>query len=611
MCGISGIINKKNETIEIDNIKRINDLIKHRGPDDEGFYIEKNFAFGHRRLSILDLSNDGHQPMHYKNKYIITYNGEIYNYLEIKEELIAYGYEFNSHTDTEVILASYDKWGEECVTKFNGMWAFALYDKEKNKIFCSRDRFGIKPFYYTEIDGKFVFGSEIKQLLDFYENKVVNKNILIDYIVTGIIEHNNETFFTNIYKLEQSHNLIYNLENNQYKSYRYYDIHFDKKASNLNCTASVLKYKNQFLRSISFRLRSDVKVGTCLSGGLDSSSVAACAASIYNKSTGNKFTAIHAKSIEKPSDESYYAKRVADHSNLDLNIIEPKVDDFKKVIDEVIYTQEEPFGGPSIFMQYFVMKKAKELNCKVMLDGQGGDETLLGYEKYYPAAYVDILKKDGLFKAIKMVKYSNKNNHKMSFKWILKYTIGGLFSTLRKLEYKRKTSFIEKKYLNEFSFIDKLSKSYLQINELQRYEIYHTNLPVLLRYEDKNSMRHSIETRLPFIDYKTLETAFSTNIEYKINEGWTKYLLRKVVDDILPEDVVWRKNKLGFAAPEKTWLESIDADMKEKIFSSNIIETVSNLKKLSKNYNKLSYKTKWRLYNIAVWENIYDVKITT
>ncbi|QFR48895.1 asparagine synthase (glutamine-hydrolyzing) [Sulfurimonas lithotrophica] len=611
MCGISGIINKNNETIDIKNIKKINDLIKHRGPDDEGFYLEKNFAFGHRRLSILDLSSDGHQPMHYQNKYVITYNGEIYNYLEIKEELLAFGYEFNSHTDTEIILASYDKWGEKCVDKFNGMWAFALYDKEKNKIFCSRDRFGIKPFYYTEIDGKFVFGSEIKQLLDFYENKVVNQNILIDYLVTGMIEHNNETFFKNIYKLEQSHNLVYNLENNQYKSYRYYDIYFDKEASNLNCTDSVLKYKDQFLRSISFRLRSDVKVGTCLSGGLDSSSVAACAANIYNRNTVNKFTAIHAKSIEKSSDESYYAKRVAEHSNLDLNIIEPEVDDFKKIIDEVIYTQEEPFGGPSIFMQYFVMKKAKELNCKVMLDGQGGDETLLGYEKYYPAAYLDILKKDGLFKAIKMIRYSNKNNFKMSFKWILKYTIGGLLGRLRKFEYKRKTSFIKKKYLKEFSFIDKLSKSFLQINELQRYEIYHTNLPVLLRYEDKNSMRHSIETRLPFIDYKTLETAFSTNMEYKINDGWTKYLLRKVVDDILPEDVVWRKNKLGFAAPEKTWLESIDADMKEKIFSSNIIKTVSNLNKLSINYNKLSYRIKWRLYNIAVWENIYDVKIKT
>lgn len=175
MCGISGIIDKSNNKIINEDIKVINDLIYHRGPDDEGFYFGKNFAFGHRRLSILDLSSDGHQPMTYLDKYVITYNGEVYNYLEIKEELLKCGYTFYSHTDTEVILASYDKWGENCVNKFNGMWAFAIYDKEKNIIFCSRDRFGVKPFYYTQVDNKFIFGSEIKQLLQFYSERYVNK----------------------------------------------------------------------------------------------------------------------------------------------------------------------------------------------------------------------------------------------------------------------------------------------------------------------------------------------------------------------------------------------------------------------------------------------------
>ena len=183
MCGISGIINKNISKVDRKEIQKINDLIAHRGPDSEGFYFEKNFAFGHRRLSILDLSSDGHQPMHYLDKYTITYNGEVYNYLEIKEELIKYGYKFSSQTDTEVILASYDKWGEECVNKFNGMWAFAIYDKEKEIIFCSRDRFGVKPFYYTQVENKFIFGSEIKQLLEFYEKRFVNKKILMDFLI--------------------------------------------------------------------------------------------------------------------------------------------------------------------------------------------------------------------------------------------------------------------------------------------------------------------------------------------------------------------------------------------------------------------------------------------
>lgn len=359
MCGISGIIDKNNKLITKEEIKKINNLIYHRGPDDEGFYFGSNFAFGHRRLSIIDLSSDGHQPMDYMQKYIITYNGEIYNYIEIKNELLKDGYTFKSNTDTEVILASYDKWGENCVNKFNGMWAFAIYDKEKNIIFCSRDRFGIKPFYYTEVDNKFIFGSEIKQLLEFYTERYVNKKILMDYLIIGFEEHTNETFFENVYKLKQSHNLIYNLRNHSCDVYRYYDINFDKSVTDLNEENSIRLYKKKFIDSIKLRLRSDVKIGTCLSGGLDSSSITSIASQEYQKKSSNKFTAIHAKSIEDKTDESKYAKKVANYCNIDLNIVEPSSKDFLNNIDEVVYTQEEPFGSPSIFMQYLLMKKVK------------------------------------------------------------------------------------------------------------------------------------------------------------------------------------------------------------------------------------------------------------
>ncbi|MBL0703039.1 MAG: asparagine synthase (glutamine-hydrolyzing) [Sulfurospirillum sp.] len=264
MCGISGIINKYKSEVDKKEIKNINDLISHRGPDDEGFFYENNFAFAHRRLSILDLSDNGHQPMHYLDKkYTITYNGEIYNYLELKEELLGCGYLFNSHTDTEIILASYHEWGRRCVDKFNGMWAFAIYDKEKQIIFCSRDRFGIKPFYYTEIDNKFIFGSEIKQLLEFYPQRYINKNILIDYLIIGYEEHTNETFFQNIYKLEQSHNLTYNLNTNTYKTEKFYNL--EKNNKKLTETQSIELYEQRLKDAITLRLRSDVKVGTCLS----------------------------------------------------------------------------------------------------------------------------------------------------------------------------------------------------------------------------------------------------------------------------------------------------------------------------------------------------------
>lgn len=599
MCGISGIINKNGNLVDKGEIQKINDLIVHRGPDDEGFYFEKNFAFGHRRLSILDLSSDGHQPMHYLDKYIITYNGEVYNYLEIKEELQKDGYVFKSHTDTEVILASYDKWGENCVDRFNGMWAFAIYDKEKKIIFCSRDRFGVKPFYYTQVDDKFIFGSEIKQLLEFYEDRYINKKVLMNYLVIGYENYDNETFFENIFKLQQSHNLIYDLTNNTFIIKKYYDI--KKENLNLNENESIASYKNELFESIKLRLRSDVKVGTCLSGGLDSSSIAGIASLLNKKETNEKFVAIHAKSTEKKSDESSFAKQVAEYCNLELNLIEPSKEDFVNILDEVIFTQEEPFRSPSIIMQYFVMKKAKDIGCTVLLDGQGGDETLLGYERYYPAYLLDLSFSD-------MVKgfFSSSKNSKLTKVEIIKYFLYFTNSKIRIKRLKRKNNFFKNNYLEEVSFklVEDNADNYLNIFDLQYEELYKTQLPQLLKYEDRNSMRNSIETRLPFIDYRVVEKALSINNKFKINQGWTKNILRKAVENILPFEVIWRKNKMGFEAPEKTWLEEIDSDIKNTTQNSILLKEICR----EIPYESLDFTQKWKLFNVAKWEIIYNIK---
>lgn len=599
MCGISGIIDNSDKAIEEKQIRKMNDLIFHRGPDDEGFYFGKNFAFGHRRLSILDLSKDGHQPMSYLDKYVITYNGEVYNYLEIREELVKYGYCFTSETDTEVILASYDRWGDECVSRFNGMWAFAIYDREKNIIFCSRDRFGVKPFYYTQADNKFIFGSEIKQLLQFHRDIFVNEKVLADYIITGFHEHTNETFFENVIKLEQSHNLIYDLSEKQFFIKKYYEIKKDKSLSDLSLIDAVKLYSKELKRAVHYRLRSDVKVGTCLSGGLDSSSIAA----IASEHSHDNIFAIHAKSTENKSDESFFAREVSKYTNLDLVIVEPSHKDFVDSIQEVFYTQEEPFASTSIFMQYFVMKKSKEMGCKVMLDGQGGDETLLGYERYYPAYLMSL----PFGERIKGLVLSSRRSNISVIK-LLKYILYFTNPKLRLFFLKKRHHYLKPELLKEVDakFLKLNANSYLDIFKLQEIEITKTQLPHLLRYEDKNAMRHSIETRLPFVDYKALESAINLNDKHKIRQGWTKYILRESIKNYLPDNVVWRKNKLGFEAPEKHWIASIEKEMLSCLENSKIITQI-----MHDNFDlrSLNDSIRWRLYSVAKWEEVYNVTL--
>ena len=607
MCGICGIIDRNNNPVQKTEIQKINDLIIHRGPDGEGFYFGKNFAFGHRRLSVIDLSEKGKQPMNYLNKYIITYNGEIYNYLELKQELKDIGYTFDSESDTEVILASYDYYGTDCVKKFNGMWSFAIFDKEREIIFCSRDRFGVKPFYYTEIGDKFIFGSEIKIPLSFYPKKVANVPLLIDYLVTGMDDHTNETFYKHIFKLEQSHNLVYNLKEHSYFIKRYYDIEFNEGISNLSESESINLYKVLLYDSVKLRLRSDVKVGTCLSGGLDSSSVSTIASSFYNSEGDKRFMAITAKSQEIATDESYFAEIVSRNANLDWHTIMPSVKDFYENLEKIITVQEEPFGSPSVFMQYKVFEKAKELGCIVMLDGQGGDETLLGYERYYPAYLFSL----GFFKGISSF-FDSSQNSRLSWKELISYLFYFTNPQLRLNRLKKRFSFIIDSYfelLNSDCLIEN-AKSYHNIVKLQKLELLKMQLPHLLKYEDRNSMHHSIETRLPFIDYRLVEAAVSINNNFKIKDGWTKFILRKTMEDKIPSEITWRKNKLGFNAPEKTWLSEISELMLKQISASVILNEISDMRYILKNFRTMSLRIQWRLYNIAKWEELFNVSFS-
>jgi asparagine synthase (glutamine-hydrolysing) len=602
MCGISGIINKHNQPVNQSLITSITDIIAHRGPDGFGYFYGDFFAFGHRRLSIIDLSEAGHQPMEYRGKYTLTYNGEIYNYLEIKQELEQEGYPFHSHTDTEVILAAYDKWGKECVNKFNGMWAFALFDKEKNILFCSRDRFGVKPFYYSNTLEIFAFGSEIKQLLPFHPKRIVNTNILTDYLLYGLEEHTDETFFSGVKRLKPSHNLMYNLSNHTYTIEPYFSLMSDSNIDTLSEEQSMFTLHTVLTDAIELRLRSDVRVGTCLSGGLDSSSIAAIAAPYYFQKTHERFSAIHAKSMEAKTDESAHAKTVAKHCNLNLIITEPSLESITEIIDEVVYTQEEPFGGPSIIMQYFVMKTAKENNCLVMLDGQGADEILFGYESYYVFYFASLLKSWSVYRYVyELIKLKN-------FKLTKLQIVRSSFITLFRNELSKLEMIFWKKSL---PFIVPIKRKRLDslfeftgFKDFQIREVTTRNLPHLLRYEDKNSMRHGVETRLPFVDYRVAQTAISINNHFKFKDGFLKYILRKTVQTLLPHSIVWRTDKFGFEAPTDTWIASHRDVMIQAIHQSPILQSILDVQKIS--FDNTTHL--WRLYNVSVWEKIYKVK---
>jgi asparagine synthase (glutamine-hydrolysing) len=603
MCGICGIIDKRGFSVPSADIKAMSDRVRHRGPDDEGQFLHQALALGHRRLSILDLSSAGHQPMQ-RDQYVVVFNGEIYNYIELRSELQEAGYAFHTGTDTEVLLASYERWGQSCVHHFNGMWAFVLFDLRRQLLFCSRDRFGVKPLYYYDRGDRFFLASEIKQLLPEMPKRRAHAGKLVDYLVLGLEEYDGETFFQDVHKIPGGHNLVYDLISHSYHLIPYYEMTIRAEWSEWPLDQAVDRYRAELERAVSIRLRSDVRVGTCLSGGLDSSSVAALAAPMYQRQNGGRFLAITAKSVDPHNDETAYAGQLARQENLDWHVISPGPEEFRSVLDTVIRLQEEPFGSPSIVLQYFVMKTARELGCPVLLDGQGGDETLLGYERYYPA-YLLSLKWHEAFAAFsRSTKHSKLNNMRL-----LAYLFYFPNARIRLNKFVRNNRALQTSSLRlvnrEFAF--RIANSYKNIAQLQELELRHTQLPHLLKYEDRNSMHHSIETRLPFVDYQLVELSLSIQHAFKIREGWTKYILRQAMNDRLPHDLAWRKTKIGFEAPMRIWLQDRDT-FKDVIASSQLLRRLLRPAYVQRFTELKDLRLLWKLINIAKWEHLLQVE---
>jgi asparagine synthase (glutamine-hydrolysing) len=602
MCGISAIATDS-PFDDIELLKHMNNAIYHRGPDDEGLFTDDRVGLAHRRLSILDLTKAGRQPMLYQDKFAITYNGEIYNYLELREQLTSLGYRFNTKTDTEVVLAAYHEWGKDCVKKFNGMWAFVIYDIEKKILFCSRDRFGIKPLYYRKKNDKLLIGSEIKQLV--CRSLCANQDAVVDFLVFGYSDHTNNTFFNDIAVLPAGFNMIVELSTLKIELERYYQLKQSEPILPMSPKEMVNNYLQLFESAVNLRLRSDVAVGTCLSGGLDSSAITTIAAK--NNPGFNCFTA---KSTEVVTDESAYAHLLTHELGLCWHRVLPTFDDYKDNLERLAYVQEEPYASPSIFMQYKVLEQAKLSGIKVMLDGQGGDETLLGYERYFPA----MLSGKSLC-AMLMLSRQIAANSKLNFLQVWKYYHYFTNYKLRKFVKKRQvTDWLSPTMLsglNHLLHYELYAKSYSNLFKLQQLELESTQLPHLLRHEDKNSMHHSVETRLPFLDYRLVEFSLNLPIENKLHDGWTKYILRQAMDDLMPQKITWRKNKFGFQAPEALWHRQViqDKQVLNTVSQSKLIQQILQKKQLKhENLVKLPRALLWKIISLAYWGDAYQIE---
>ena len=585
------------------------DSIAHRGPDGEGFWINKNnfVGFGHRRLSIIDLTNGGAQPMHYLDRYTIIHNGEIYNYIELKEQLSKQGYIFQSQSDTEIILAAYDKYKEACVQHFDGMFAFAIWDEKEQTLFCARDRFGEKPFFYSFDETQFSFASEAKALWAIGIEKKINYPLLLNYLVLGYTEtaaDNTITFFQNIFSLPAAHYLNFNYREFTFNISRYWDCDKETKI-NISEEDAIEKFTELFTASVKRRLRSDVTLGTSLSGGLDSSSIIASINKIEGTNFLQTFSAVF-PGFEK--DESKYIQSVTEKFNLKNYSVSPTADDLVKNLEKLCYHQEIPITSSSIFAQYKVFELAKQQNVKVLLDGQGADETLAGYNKYIHWYLQELLKARNL-KFSKEKRALKKN--KISFTWNIKNYIAAWFPAqatyqLEKRETKKLLHFPD--ITNDFknAYLDKqsiLKPIVFKLNDVLYFSTFQSGLEELLRYADRNSMAHSREVRLPFLNHELVQFIFSLPSHFKIHNGYTKWLLRKSMEKNLPASIVWRKEKTGFEPPQKKWMENILLqeylrEAKSKLVKEGILKPSTLNKKIQPHDAYAAENFDWR-YLIA------------
>lgn len=662
MCGIGGIVRFNNQVKDIKSSAMLmNKLIAHRGPDGEGYLLhhqqktmtaygnatpqaciqnqldyasqikiedaneEFNLVLLHRRLSIIDLNASGHQPMCIDNGNIwITFNGEIYNYIEIKKELQEKGCIFKSESDTEVVLYAYKIWGKKCLQKFNGMWAFVIFDKTKNILFGARDRFGVKPFYYYKDKDVFAFASEQKALVKMpFIQTGIRQEAVYDYFVKGEIEYESLSFFKHINELFPAHSFELHVETGNLREDRYYVLETNAKFEKFEDEKFELsknKVSTLLNEAIKLRLRADVPVGACLSGGIDSSAIVSIMDKL-NKQAGvnEKIQLFTASFNDITIDESPFAARVAEQTNSNFHRVFPQADELLNDLENLIYCQDVPIWSTSTYAQYRVMQQAKQTGVKVVLDGQGGDELFGGYHTYFYNYWTELLKQFKLGALHKEMKGF--------LPWHLRYLFFAKqhlrFSTIRKMpafvQYQINRNYFGDLYYLNPQFLNQ-NKLRLQsepvpknLNKMLVQEFTNTRLKAYLKCEDRCSMWHSVESRTPFADdINLIEYAFQLPSTYKIKNGVNKFILRESLRGTVPEVILNRKDKMGFATPNSQWIKNIKDAVRP--YFDDSLKDYFDMQKINRDFNQMFNHNlgpddtrTFKFIAFAVWKKVYGM----
>ena len=569
MCGIVAVASLDGRPVDLGLVRRMTESRAHRRPDGSGVLglhpqdtamggNGPSIGFGNRRLAILDLSDRAAQPMALDG-VTVTYNGEIYNFIELRAELEALGHAFATTSDTEVLLHAYQQWGTACVERFNGIFAFVIWDEDRGRLVAARDRMGVKPLYWVATGGRLCLASEIRALRICERHSNIDEGLLYDFLVAGRMEHSDATFFQGVRRLPAG--CLLELCKGDISTRPYWKPAATDERYGRSLNENAEEFADLFRDAIRIQMRADVPVACCLSGGLDSTAVAAVASDL----TTVPLTLFTARYRYRKIDEWRYAQALhRDRRVIPVQVfVEPK--EYWVHLDEVLKAQEEPFANPSVFAQWRLMKEINANGIKVVLDGQGGDELLCGYAKYYYFNLADLLRSQRWLSATVAVMsaFSAGGPQLFNLAGARRYIPGGWF--LRRL----RSSVLQSDFLARLkdrpiehprgSVIDQ------QILDLTRF-----GLPTLLRYEDKNSMAHSVESRVPFLDHRLVEFALSVPVEHKIRGARSKVLLRTGLRGTIPEMVRRRRSKLGFGGHWNLWVSELKAEIEEWLASPRL-----------------------------------------